>query len=190
MSFDDFLTWAVLALMAYAFILRYVLRGQLHLSSVAGSVKDFLASIPWTPPQAAARQEAKKRAAAPDVRYVAERHRHAMRRISEQRRSRITVPAVSVSPEPAPVAVMSSDASRYIPLSEIQQERVRELIGLGWSNNKIYSLLLGTRDKRMAEIKAVRADVDAESLARMIAKADITVPEYVDPQTALQQDAA
>ena len=72
---------------------------------------------------------------------------------------------------------MSSAAPRFVPLTEMQQERVRELIVLGWSNNKIYSLLLGSRAERMAEIKAVRHDYDAEQLAKIIAAPHVVVPE-------------
>ena len=172
---SDLLTLLPIALIGYAVLLKVgAFRHVPNVAALAGGVKGLLASIPLTPPQAEQRYQAKEQARKQERGYVVRRRPSSMLKV---RRSRIAVPPVSVPVVPVPAPVMSSAAPRFVPLTEMQQERVRELIVLGWSNNKIYSLLLGSRAERMAEIKAVRHDYDAEQLAKIIAAPHVVVPE-------------
>jgi hypothetical protein len=69
------------------------------------------------------------------------------------------------------------DITAYRPLDAEQQAHVRRLIAMGDSNNSIYSVFKGTRARRLAEITEIRAAVDAESLAKVLARPEIAVPD-------------
>lgn len=57
MTVDDLLTVGSLLLIAYAVLLRLGLFRALDPATLARGVKRFVAAIPWTPPQATARQQ-------------------------------------------------------------------------------------------------------------------------------------
>lgn len=67
------------------------------------------------------------------------------------------------------------------PLTAKQEIAVRNGLQRGMSANDLVVLLGGTRASRLEQIRAIRQELDAETLAASIAKPETQVPDYQPP---------
>lgn len=75
------------------------------------------------------------------------------------------------------------DIIKTAEISDKQRPLIEELINIGWSANKVLTLLGGDRATRLAQIRAIKAEMDADRLARVAPNKSITDADvrYVPP---------
>lgn len=90
---------------------------------------------------------------------------------------RTTVPAVPVPP----YQPQQRDITKHRPLDEKQEKVIRKMLNDGYSGNEIFTLMRGDRSARLGEISEIKAQLDSERLAALIASQDTTPIPPMEP---------